>query len=141
VVLPAPEDTESEVNDARRPAADSPTPLDRTFAALADRTRRGVVELLRHEPRRAGELAAAFQMTPPAMSRHLRVLRKSGLVLEEGRDDDARVRVYRLRPERFAELRSWLEEVEAFWAGQLEAFKAHAERTRKKARPKRGRAA
>ncbi|MFP2928411.1 ArsR family transcriptional regulator, partial [Pyxidicoccus sp. 3LG] len=45
--------------------------IDRTLAALADPTRRGVVDLLRKQPRRAGELAEAFQMSPPAMSRHL----------------------------------------------------------------------
>ncbi|HYV65139.1 MAG TPA: metalloregulator ArsR/SmtB family transcription factor [Myxococcales bacterium] len=105
--------------------------LDRTFAALADPTRRGVVELLRKRPRRAGELAAAFGMSPPAMSRHLRVLRRTSLVEEASPDEDARVRVYRLRPEKFAALRGWLEEVEAFWTGQLGSFKEHAERTRK----------
>ena len=106
--------------------------IDRTLAALADPTRRGVVDLLRRKPRRAGELASAFGMSPPAMSRHLRVLRKTGLVEEEGLEDDARVRVYRLRPERFAALRSWVEEVESFWTDQLVAFKAHAEKTRRK---------
>ncbi|AKF83894.1 transcriptional regulator, ArsR family [Myxococcus fulvus] len=106
--------------------------LDETFAALADPTRRGVIDLLREEPRRAGELAAAFDMSAPAMSRHLRVLRKTGLVEEEAIEDDARVKVYRLRPERFGELRAWLDEVESFWSDQLSAFKAHAERTRKK---------
>ncbi|MCK8500632.1 ArsR/SmtB family transcription factor [Myxococcus fulvus] len=106
--------------------------LDETFAALADPTRRGVIDLLREEPRRAGELAAAFDMSAPAMSRHLRVLRKTGLVEEEAIEDDARVKVYRLRPERFGELRAWLDEVESFWSDQLSAFKAHAERTRRK---------
>ncbi len=105
--------------------------LDRTFAALADPTRRGVIDLLRKRPRRAGELAAAFAMSAPAMSRHLRVLRRTGLVAEDGLDGDARVRVYRLRAEPFAALRSWVEDVEAFWTDQLGAFKAHAERTRK----------
>jgi DNA-binding transcriptional ArsR family regulator len=104
--------------------------LDRTFRALADPTRRGVVDLLRRSPRRAGELASAFAMSPPAMSRHLRVLRRTGLVEERSHGEDARVRVYRLRPEPFAELRGWLDEVEALWADQLDAFKAHAERPR-----------
>jgi DNA-binding transcriptional ArsR family regulator len=101
--------------------------IDDTLAALADPTRRGVVDLLRKRPRRAGELAAAFSMSAPAMSRHLRVLRRTGLVDEESLEHDARVRVYRLRPERFAALRGWLDEVEAFWDGQLASFKAHAE--------------
>jgi DNA-binding transcriptional ArsR family regulator len=99
--------------------------------ALADPTRRGVVELLRREPRRASELAELLSMTRPAMSRHLRVLRKSGLVSESEPDHDARVRVYRLEPERFAVLRDWLDEVEAFWGDQLQAFKAHAENSAK----------
>jgi DNA-binding transcriptional ArsR family regulator len=104
--------------------------LDRTLAALADPTRRGVVDLLRKGPRRAGELAAAFDMSPPAMSRHLRTLRKSGLVTEDELDDDARVRVYRLKRQPFTALRRWAEDVEQFWAGQLAAFKEHAETTR-----------
>jgi DNA-binding transcriptional ArsR family regulator len=104
--------------------------IDRTLAALADPTRRGVVDLLRKRPLRAGELAAAFEMTPPAMSRHLRLLRQTGLVDEASLDDDARVRVYRLRPEPFARLREWLEQVETHWSDQLASFKAHAEKRR-----------
>jgi DNA-binding transcriptional ArsR family regulator len=110
-------------------AAAAPS-IDRTFAALADPTRRGVVELLREKARRAGELAVALDMSPPAMSRHLRVLRKTGLVDEEAGEDDARVRVYRLCPEPFANLRAWLDQVEGYWADQLGAFKTHAEATR-----------
>ncbi|MBI5067864.1 MAG: winged helix-turn-helix transcriptional regulator [Deltaproteobacteria bacterium] len=101
--------------------------LDRTLQALADPTRRGVVELLRGRPRRAGELASALRTSPPALSRHLRLLRQTGLVEEEPLPGDARVRVLRLRPEPLAELRAWLEEVERFWAVQLASFKAHAE--------------
>jgi DNA-binding transcriptional ArsR family regulator len=101
--------------------------LDRTFAALADPTRRGVVDLLRKRPRRAGELAEAFDMSPPAMSRHLRVLRRTGLIEDDPVEDDARVRLYRLKPEPFSALRAWLDQVELFWAGQLDAFKRHVE--------------
>lgn len=108
------------------------TDLDRTLLALADPTRRGVVDLLRKRPLRAGELAAAMDMSPPAMSRHLRVLRKSGLVEEESEEDDARVRVYRLRQKPFTALRWWVTEVERLWDGELAAFKAHAEKTRGK---------
>lgn len=104
--------------------------IDRTLVALADPTRRGVVELLRKKPRRAGELAEKLDMTAPAMSRHLRVLRTCGLVEEEHGGHDARVRVYRLRREPFRALRRWLDDVEHFWAGELEAFARHAERTR-----------
>jgi DNA-binding transcriptional ArsR family regulator len=108
--------------------------LDQTLLALADPTRRRVVELLRRKPQRAGDLAAALSMSSPRLSRHLRVLRRSGLIEDSGVEHDARVSLYRLRPERFAMLRNWLEDVERFWAAELDAFKAHAERTRKKVR-------
>ncbi len=103
------------------------TALDRTLGALADPTRRRVVDLLRKKPRRAGELATALATSAPAMSRHLRVLRKTGLVEGDGHDDDARVRIYRLRHAPFRALGDWIVEVEAFWSDQLAAFKAHAE--------------
>lgn len=101
--------------------------IDTTLAALADPRRRRVVDLLRERPRRAGELAAAVDTSFPAMSRHLRALRESGLVDEQRDEVDSRARVYRLRHEPVAELRAWLEETEALWVRQLEAFKAHVE--------------
>ena len=103
--------------------------VDRTLAALAEPTRRGVVELLGARPLRAGEIADALAVSRPAMSRHLRVLRRAGIVRESGLADDARVRVYHLEREPLSELRGWLDEVEAFWGAQLAAFKEHAERT------------
>jgi DNA-binding transcriptional ArsR family regulator len=101
--------------------------VDGVIAALGDPVRRQVVELLGVGPRRAGELAAAVGMSGPAMSRHLRVLRARGLVVAEEGDGDARVRMYRLREEPFVVLRGWLDQVEAFWADQLGAFKRHAQ--------------
>lgn len=109
-------------------------PVDVTLAALADPTRRAVVDLLGTGPKRAGELAASVGMSGPAMSRHLRVLRESGLVEAELVDEDARLRMYRLRPQSLVALQAWLDQVEAFWSEQLGSFKAHAERTRKRAR-------
>jgi DNA-binding transcriptional ArsR family regulator len=110
-----------------------PQTLDSTLAALADPTRRQVVDLLRERPRRAGELADGCATSAPAMSRHLRVLRASGLVelAPEQIDQDARMRVYRLRPEPFVTLHAWLDQVEAFWNEQLGAFKAYAEHEQK----------
>jgi DNA-binding transcriptional ArsR family regulator len=105
--------------------------IDATLTALADPTRRRIVELLQERPQRAGELVTAFEMSAPAVSRHLRVLRRSGLVSERSADDDARVRVYRLRPEPFVALQAWLDQVQAFWTDQLGAFKEHAERVSK----------
>lgn len=90
------------------------------------------MELLRGGPKRAGELADELGSTPAGLSRHLRVLRESGLVVEEISDEDARVRVYRLERDQFDTLRTWVEDVEAFWTGQLASFKAHAELTRGK---------
>lgn len=110
------------------------THLDGTLGALADPTRRRVVDMLRGGPRRAGEIADAFRVSAPALSRHLRVLRTRGLIEEERIADDARVRVYRLRPERFEELSHWLAEIEAFWTDQLGAFRAHTERTGRRPR-------
>ncbi len=101
--------------------------IDTTLAALADPTRRRIVELLRERPRRAGELAAAFEVSAPAVSRHLRVLRRSGLVTGHDAADDARLRVYELRQEPFTALQAWLDQVQAFWSDQLGAFAEHIE--------------
>ena len=105
--------------------------LDRTLAALADPHRRRVVDLLRERPHRAGELAQAARISFPAMSRHLRTLRKSGLVEEDRDEFDSRVRIYRLRPEAMTELKTWLAETDALWARQLSALKAHLQKTKK----------
>lgn len=113
--------------------------LDATLLALADGNRRAVIDLLKKQPRRAGEIAAALELSPPALSRHLRVLRRSGLIHEQGLAQDARVRIYGLRKQPFDELRGWLEEVESFWAAELAAFRDRAERskTRRKGPAKR----
>lgn len=105
--------------------------LDRTLAALADPHRRRVVDLLRERPHRAGELAEAARISFPAMSRHLRTLRRSGLVREDRDEFDSRVRIYQLRPEAMTELRTWLAETDALWARQLSALKAHLQKTGK----------
>ena len=105
-------------------AANTPA-LDRTLSALADPHRRQVINLLRERPRPAGELARALGLAPPAMSRHLRTLRQSGLVEESHPAFDARVRVYALRPEPMIELLRWLEETERLWSAQLLAFRDH----------------
>jgi len=102
--------------------------LDRTFVALGDPARLKVISLLRKKPRRPSDIAEALSMSRPATSRHLRILRQSGLVEEEpGDEDDARVRMYRLRQQPFTKVRVWLDEVESFWNDQLGAFKDHVE--------------
>lgn len=102
--------------------------LDRTLAALGDPHRRHVVDLLAKGPRAAGDLARAVGVSPPAMSRHLKTLRASGLVEESHPEFDARVRIYALRPEPMVHLLRWLEESERLWSEQLTAFKDHIEK-------------
>lgn len=99
--------------------------LDRTIAALADPTRRAVVGMLRHGPARSGELAEQLGMSHPATSRHLRVLREASLVVETPDSEDRRARLYALQAPRFDALRGWLDDVAAFWEGQLDAFAQH----------------
>ncbi|HTL00516.1 MAG TPA: metalloregulator ArsR/SmtB family transcription factor [Pseudomonadales bacterium] len=106
--------------------------LDDTLIALADPVRRGIVELLKVQPRRAGELATLLELNAPVMSKHLKILRSSLLIEEERPVDDARVRVYRLRPERLDELKDWLSDVGAFWNDQLASFKAAADAAAKR---------
>jgi DNA-binding transcriptional ArsR family regulator len=105
--------------------------IDQTLAALADPHRRRAVELLGQKPRRAGELAEALGLPAPAMSRHLRELKQSGLVEETHPEFDARVRIYTLKDGAMADLKQWLAHTERMWSDQLASFKAHVERKRK----------
>ena len=109
---------------ARRNAAD----VDRFFVALADPTRRRVVELLGRGAYRAGELAKEAGTSAPAMSRHLRVLLRAGVIADERPPEDARLRVFRLRPESVVAVQAWLDQLEAEWDEQLQHFKKHVER-------------
>ena len=102
--------------------------IDDAFAALADPARRRAVELLAHKPRRAGDLSRALRLSPSATSKHLRVLRDSGLVTESHPAHDTRVRIYSLRSAPMAELRAWLDATERGWAEQLADFAKHLER-------------
>lgn len=101
--------------------------IDRIFGALSDPVRRRAVELLGKRPYSAGELADALGLAPPAMSRHLRVLKDGGLVEDGHPDFDARVRIYRMKDGATDELKRWLAETEALWTHQLAAFKRHIE--------------
>jgi DNA-binding transcriptional ArsR family regulator len=105
--------------------------IDRIFAALAAPHRRRAVELLARRPRRAGELADVLGLPAPAMSRHLRQLKDSGLVEESHPEFDARVRVYALKNGAVADLKTWLADTEVMWTTQLSAFKRHGETKRK----------
>ena len=74
---------------------------------------------------RAGDLARRLALAPPAMSKHLRVLRQSRVIEEVAVAEDARARLYRLRPEPFQELEAWLQAVAGYWTDQLDACRSH----------------
>ena len=90
-------------------------------AAIADPIRRRVLELVRDREVPAGELAEHFDVSRPAVSRHLRVLREAGLVHERR---DGKHRLYRADPAPLAELRGWLD---TYWDDRLAALKQLAE--------------
>jgi DNA-binding transcriptional ArsR family regulator len=96
---------------------------DRVLAALADPTRRRIVELLGHEPRTATQIHRAFPIAAPAVSRHLRVLRDAGLIAPRRVPGDDRVRLYTLEPRELDALAGWIGEVSRGWQHQLESFK------------------
>ena len=97
---------------------------DAAFGALADPTRRAVLDLLRAGRRPAGEIARAFPVSRPAISKHLRVLRRAHLV-EERRE--GRHRLYQLNPTPLQAVDSWLEQYRSFWTASLENLKAFVE--------------
>jgi len=91
------------------------------FAALADPTRRGVLERLATGPKAVRDLAEGLPVSRPAVSQHLKVLKEAGLVSD--RQDGAR-RIYAIDPKGLGAMRAWLDQ---FWGGALEAFKAELE--------------
>jgi DNA-binding transcriptional ArsR family regulator len=97
------------------------------FAALADPTRRRIVELLADREYPAGELARRFDMTPPAVSQHLRLLRDAGLVRVRR---DAQRRIYTLDPAGLAELDAWLARYRRFWHDRLDTLERELGGTR-----------
>lgn len=106
--------------------------VDAVLAALADPVRRRAVELLGQSPRRAGELAELLDLTAPAMSRHLKELKTSGLVAETHPEFDSRVRIYALNTGRLSDLKDWLARAEEGWSTQLAAFRTHVEKRKRK---------
>jgi DNA-binding transcriptional ArsR family regulator len=95
------------------------------FEALADPTRRRLLELLAERERSAGDLAGEFTVSRPAVSRHLRVLRDAGLVRWR---EDAQRRIYALRPQPLAELDEWLDRYRRFWPDALDQLERHLEK-------------
>jgi len=95
-----------------------------TFQALADPTRRAVLDLLRRGSQPAGEIAGAFPVSRPAISKHLRLLRHAHLVREHR---EGRHRVYQLNPEPLRAVDSWLDQYRNFWKLNLTNLKTFVE--------------
>jgi DNA-binding transcriptional ArsR family regulator len=95
-----------------------------TFSALADPTRRAVLDLLRRGRQPAGQIAQAFPVSRPAISKHLRLLRVAHLVNEHR---EGRHRFYHLNPEPLKAVDSWLDQYRAFWSTSLASLKAFVE--------------
>jgi DNA-binding transcriptional ArsR family regulator len=89
------------------------------FRAIADPTRRAILDLLRHGQRSVSELAEPFRMTQPAVSQHLRVLRDAGLVSQQRL---GRRQIYRIVPEPLRHVYGWLAQYERFWHRKLDAL-------------------
>ncbi|HET7069717.1 MAG TPA: metalloregulator ArsR/SmtB family transcription factor [Nocardioides sp.] len=102
--------------------------MDTVLQALADPSRRALLEILREHPASAGELAEALPIARPGVSRHLRVLRDAGLV--EARRDAQR-RIYSLRPEALVEVDEWLDSYRALWRNRLDALHTEIARGKK----------
>ena len=105
-----------------------PSGIESTFEALADPTRRAIVELLVRRPHRASELAVATGISRSRMSKHLRVLLDAGLARDERPPEDARARVFYMRPEGMSDIQEWLSRLQKEWDAQLRAFKEHVEK-------------
>jgi DNA-binding transcriptional ArsR family regulator len=100
----------------------------KALEALADPTRRHIVELLSERDRDAGEIASHFRISRPAVSRHLRVLREHGLVQSRS---VAQRRVYSLDPEPLEEIDAWLSKYQRLWANRLDALDVQLRRARR----------
>src|SRR5687767_4181282 len=93
--------------------------LDQTFAALADPTRRAILARLALSEASVNELCEPFSMSQPAISKHLKVLERAGLI---SRGRDAQRRLSRIEGRPMAEARSWLEDYRRFWEGSFQAL-------------------
>src|SRR6266849_6633198 len=110
----------------------TPDRLDATFAALADPTRRAILARLASGDASVTELAQPFAMSQPAISKHLKVLERAGLV-SRGRDAQRRPR--RLEPERLGEATKWLERYRRLWEGNYRRLDALLDELKTKEKP------
>lgn len=100
--------------------------MDELAAAIADPVRRTILAMLRAEPMCAGAIAAQFPISRPAVSRHLRVLRACGLVVDE---QDGRERIYRVDLTPLGELSTWIDQLAGGWHRTLDALDTEVHRT------------
>jgi len=98
------------------------TDLDATFAALADPTRRAIVARLARGEATVTELAEPFDMSMPAISKHLRVLERAGLIT---RGREAQTRPCKLNPKALDEATAWIEKHKATWEGRLDRLETY----------------
>jgi len=98
--------------------------MDR-FIALADPTRRRIVEMLGETPLGAGEITARFSISAPAISQHLKVLKEAGLVSVEVRGQR---RIYRLDPAGLDAFDAWVRKVRGFWGARLDGLEQELEK-------------
>ncbi len=103
--------------------------LDAVFAALSDPTRRRIVERLARKPLTVGEIASEFSFSQPAISKHLKVLERSGLL---EREIDGRVHHCRLDPKAMQAASTWIQEQRRYWNAAFERLDAYFERTSRK---------
>jgi DNA-binding transcriptional ArsR family regulator len=96
--------------------------LDRIFSALSDPTRRAILQRLSHGEATVTELAKPFDMSLPAISRHLRVLEEAGLLL---REREGRIHRCSFNAERVKAAADWLERYSAFWKSRLNALESY----------------
>lgn len=101
----------------------------KAIEALSDPTRRRIIELLASSDQDAGELGSHFSVSQPAISRHLRVLRESGLVRVR---PEAQRRVYSLDPAPLEQLDAWLRRYRGFWTQRLDALDTELHRGRRR---------
>ena len=106
--------------------------LDRTFAALADPTRRAILRRLASGEASVGELAEPFSMSQPAISRHLRVLEDAGLI-ESHRTGQSRPR--RLRPHAIAPARDFIQDMARYWPDSFDRLQQFLDDTRPEKEP------
>ena len=107
--------------------------MESAFEIIAEPNRRAILSLLVSSEQSVGEIERRLHMTQPMVSKHLRVLRETGFVESTV---DAQRRLYRLKPERFQEVDTWLEQFRRFWSEHVDALERHLDRMEQSERTK-----